>query len=69
MAKSDDEFDAAKLLWLKKYENCTNDVNDFVGYFRDDYLTKHVDWHEGVELFSPSTNNGLESTNNVIKSH
>jgi MULE transposase domain/SWIM zinc finger len=69
LAKSDAEFDTAKSLLLKKYDACTTDVTSFLEYFRQEYLVSHAGWYEGVDFFAPSTNNGLESTNNVIKSH
>ena len=30
-------------------------------------FTKHPGWYLGVKIFTPSQNNGLESTKNVLK--
>lgn len=40
---------------------------DFVQYFRKEWLGVHANWYEGAAIFTPSTNNGLESHNAVIK--
>ncbi|CAF4089063.1 unnamed protein product, partial [Rotaria sordida] len=46
--------------WLKKQPR-------FIEYFQNEWLTTHNEWYEGVGHFTPSTNNALEATNNVIK--
>ena len=46
--------------WMKKQPS-------FIEYFRNEWLTTHNEWYEGVGHFTPSTNNGLEAINNVIK--
>jgi hypothetical protein len=46
--------------WMKKQPS-------FIEYFHNEWLTTHSGWYEGVGNFTPSTNNGLEATNNVIK--
>jgi len=66
LAKSQSEFDAAKLLWLKKWDS-VDSAKEFVQYFNLEYLKKYDGWFEGRALNSPSTNNCLEATNNVIK--
>ena len=46
--------------WSKKEPN-------FIEYFQNEWLTTHNAWYEGFGHFTPSTNNALEATNNVIK--
>ena len=41
---------------------------DFVKYFREQWLSKNDLWFEGAAVGQPSSNNGLEFTNGVIKS-
>lgn len=40
---------------------------DFVQYFRKEWLGVHANWFEGAAIYTPSTNNGLESHNAIIK--
>lgn len=40
---------------------------DFVTYFEKEWLGVHCNWFEGAAQYTPSTNNGLESHNAVIK--
>ncbi|CAF5092259.1 unnamed protein product, partial [Rotaria sp. Silwood1] len=40
---------------------------NFVECFQNEWLTTHDAWHEGVDHCTPSTDNALEATNNVIK--
>lgn len=65
IASSPSVFNAAKKLWSKKYENL---VPNFHQYFWKEYIENRSNWYEGYAIGFPSTNNGLESTNNVIKS-
>jgi hypothetical protein len=46
--------------WVKKQPR-------FIEYFQNEWLATHNEWYEGVGHFTPSTKNGLEATNNVIK--
>ncbi|CAM4780738.1 unnamed protein product [Rotaria magnacalcarata] len=46
--------------WSKKEPN-------FIEYFQNEWLTIHNAWYEGVGHFTPSANNALEATNNIIK--
>ena len=41
----------------------------FVNYFYDSNIVRYKGWHAGRFVGAPSTNNGLEATNNVIKTH
>lgn len=40
---------------------------DLVRYFESEWLEKNRNWYEGFAKRTPSTNNALESRNNVIK--
>lgn len=40
---------------------------DFVEYFKKEWLGGHCNWFEGAAIYTPSTNNALESHNAVIK--
>jgi len=64
LAQSERIFTKASNLFIKKW---TRSQPDFVEYFRREWLTSHDAWYEGVEHFTPSTNNALEATNRVIK--
>lgn len=66
LAKSRPEFEYAKLLLLKKY-NLNPSVTAFMQYFKNEWLETRDGWFEGEAEGMPSTNNGLESTNNRIK--
>ena len=44
------------------------DVKKFSEYFDEQWLKKNSKWYEGAAAVKlPSTNNGLEATNRVIK--
>jgi len=68
LAKTEEEFDAASHLWLKKWENNENTA-DFVQYFNDEYIQKCSGWYEGRACGFPSTNNNLEAINNLLKTN
>ena len=42
-------------------------MKDCVSYFCDHWLLTNNNWYEGIALGTSSTNNGIESTNGVIK--
>jgi len=66
LANSEEEFEAASALWLKKWQN-NADTHDFIQYFKDEYFDKLNGWYEGRAPGYPSTNNSLEATNNNVK--
>jgi len=66
LATSSEEFLKAKSLWIRKYESI-EEVSEFLSYFSKEYLSRRSSWYEGAAPGSPSTNNGLESINNLIK--
>ena len=51
-------------LFLKKWQKVQP---EFVTYFKEQWLDKNEQWYEGAALNYSSTNNGLESTNAIIK--
>lgn len=51
-------------LFLKKYKN---KEQKFSKYFKREYVLKHGNWYECYALRTPSTNNAIEATNNVLK--
>lgn len=59
------DFETALNLFLKKHSKEAG----FVDYFKSEWVTKHPNWYEGILRNFPSTNNALESFNNVIKQH
>lgn len=65
LARSIEDFDvAAKLFaekWRAKYPKLIDE------YFEPEWLVKNRNWFEGFREKTPSTNNALESFNNVIK--
>ena len=49
------------------YQHTQEKHEDFIRYFKSEWLTAHSGWYEGYSEYTPSTNNALEATNNVIK--
>ena len=70
LSESEAVFDAAYKLfkdkWLKVNSNKIP-TKKFFDYFESEWIQKHPGWYEGFAPGVPSTNNGLESTNRVIK--
>jgi hypothetical protein len=44
-------------------------VNEFLDYFNTEWLKNNPGWYEEIAQKTPLQDNGLESNNNVIKSH
>lgn len=57
-------FEAASELFLQKWKK---ESLELVKYFKKEWLVANRNWYEGFRVRTPSTNNALESTNNVIK--
>lgn len=57
-------FEMMCKLFCEKW-NCVEP--DFVAYFKKEWLGVHCNWFEGAADYTPSTNNGQESHNAVIK--
>ncbi|CAM4842587.1 unnamed protein product [Rotaria magnacalcarata] len=64
LAQDERIFIKASNLFVKKW---SKKETNFIEYFQNEWLTTHNAWYEGVGHFTPSTNNALEATNNVIK--
>lgn len=57
-------FDEITKLFLRKWSKTES---EFCSYFKKQWLGVHQNWYEGAAHYTPSTNNGLEGYNNVIK--
>ena len=58
---------ASKLFHKKWIQTKDRRVTDFANYFHTNWVVKNSLWFEGATPGYPSTNNGIESTNAVIK--
>lgn len=56
-------FDHATELFFEKWES----EERFLTYFKSEWINQNKNWYEGLRLYTPSTNNALESCNGVIK--
>lgn len=64
LAANRNTFDLMTKLFCEKWK----DIDlDFVDYFKSQWLGTHRNWYEGAAIYTPSTNNALESHNSVIK--
>lgn len=57
-------FNKGAELFVKKWQNKSA---PFVKYFHENYIQQRSNWFEGVAMLKPSTNNGQEATNGLIK--
>ena len=64
---NEESFKQATNLFLQKWRNTEPLVTGFLDYFQEQWLRKLSYWYEGASLGFPSTNNGVEGTNAVIK--
>ena len=64
-------FELGTTLFMKKWKlnnkEKNQSISDFLQYFDDEWLSLNSGWYEGIQLYVPSTNNALESTNRTIK--
>lgn len=68
LCESEKIFDVALKLFLGKWRSINSVlVNNFLSYFEKEWTTRLKGWFEGYAPGIPSTNNGIESWNNVIK--
>lgn len=63
LARSPADFDAAAELFMAKWRVDYPKLID--DYFEPEWLIQHRNWYEGFRAKTPSTNNALESFNNV----
>ncbi|CAF3469772.1 unnamed protein product [Rotaria sp. Silwood1] len=66
LAFTDDIFDRGIFLLLQKWNQIPS-MKQFVNYFTDHWVSNLRYWYEGAAYGKPSTNNGLESLNGIIK--
>ncbi|CAF1163765.1 unnamed protein product, partial [Didymodactylos carnosus] len=64
LAQSVRMFTKASNLFIKKWNK---KEPKFIEYFHNQWLNSHDGWYEDIKHLTPSTNNGLESNNRVIK--
>jgi hypothetical protein len=69
LCRSEDEFIFACNLFFSKWRKETDNksVNDFLDYFKQNYIEQRDKWFEGAAVGYPKTNNGLEATNRHVK--
>jgi len=65
LSQSTEIFKRAVSLFIKKWK--TKNAKEFLQYMNKKWLSTHNSWYEGYKHFTPSTNNGLESNNRIIK--
>ena len=69
LSESTDIFNTAYKLFKKKWSNEKNKaIDSFLNYFDNVWIEQHPGWYEGYAPGVPSTNNGLEATNEKVKS-
>jgi hypothetical protein len=66
-AYMESNFDVLNMKFFAKYENKSKKIDEFLKYYKDNWLGKLKGWYEGVAPRVPSTNNSLESVNRRIK--
>ena len=65
LSQSSEIFKKATTLFIKKWRQ--KKAVDFIDYMHQKWLSTHDTWYEGFMHFTPSTNNGLEANNRVLK--
>lgn len=56
-----------KMMTKKFCEKWIELENEFVTYFKKQWLGRHCNWYEGAAIYTPSTNNAQEGYNGAIK--
>lgn len=64
VAKTVEIFDIAANLFVQKWSLVSDDL---MKYFQEEWLSKNRNWFEAFARRTPSTNNCIESFNNVVK--
>ncbi|CAF1299447.1 unnamed protein product [Rotaria sordida] len=71
LSNSTEVFKLASTLFIKKWNMNNKQKNesilDFMNYFHNEWLKTNDGWYEGIQVYTPSTNNALEATNRTIK--
>ena len=61
-------FTKATRLFLEKWrKNADSLITEFINYFEEQWIRKLPHWYEGAAPGFPSTNNGVEATNAILK--
>lgn len=63
LSQSQEIFSKAAILFLHEHRAEEN----FVNYFKKEWIDKRTGWYEGVSHMCPSTNNAQEATHRAIK--
>ena len=67
-AHNKEMFKLLQELFFKKWADRDTSIDKFLDYFEKEWINSHnCNWYEGAALNIPSTDNGLESNNGVIK--
>ncbi|CAF2860788.1 unnamed protein product, partial [Rotaria sp. Silwood2] len=53
--------------WKMNNRQKNQSIIEFLNYFDNEWIQTNGGWYEGIQLYTPSTNNALEATNKVIK--
>lgn len=70
LSQNETIFRAATRLFFEKWRKVKNaNLRTFLAYFETEWILSNLGWYEGVEIYTPSSNNALESVNNVIKTN
>lgn len=64
LSRCQHDFDEGAKLFMKKWSEYSVDL---IEYFNNTWIEHNKNWFEGYMHQTPSTNNALESFNNVIK--
>ena len=67
LSHSTEVFDLALDLFFKKWKiknkRKNQSIIEFLTYFDKEWVQSNRGWYEGIQLYTPSTNNALEATN------
>ena len=53
--------------WKTNNRQRNESIIDFLNYSDNVWIKSNNGWYEGIQVYTPSTNNALEATNKVIK--
>ena len=68
LSRTKEEFDCACALFVTKWNECS-ELQEFIQYFVAEYIEANPNWFAGSAVGFPKTNNGVEGTNNWIKTN
>ncbi|CAF4753768.1 unnamed protein product, partial [Rotaria sp. Silwood2] len=52
---------------MENEQQTNQSILEFLNYFDNEWLKSNDGWYEGLQLYTPSTNNALEAINKTIK--